>query len=659
MNVTTGRLRVLLIYAPFGLVESPNLGASIVKAATVEAGFPCDVLYGSVEFAHLIGFKDYLALAHSDSQTLLPERLFASAVFDRIPPMEAYYDAIVAPFNEAFGTWLAPKGPQSPQVDQLRAIEECAVTYCDEVAARPEMASYDIFAFSSSTGQNLASLAIAKRLKARFPEKLVVFGGANADGEMGPQLVRSFPFIDYAFAGDGDVGFPLFLDAVQQKRPVDLPGVFSRQNAATQVGTVAPLLRVNMDELPYPDFEDWFAAYARAPGNDGYQMSIPVEGSRGCWWGQKHHCTFCGLNGTTMAYRAKSPQRFCEEVEYLVNRYGVKSVMATDNILDSRWPKQLAALLQKKHSYDVLFFEIKANLSKADLQLLAACGITHMNPGIESFSSHVLQLMDKGSNALQNVQILKWAEEIGITLQYCFISGFPGETPYDYQEMAALLPKIVHLKPGKTFTRISIDRFSPYFTNPEKYGMQIDTCPAYRYIYDLPDDEIANLAYWCYSVSATGSSRNSLEPPSYAKRVAQLHRIWLSLYGRVDFSYTQNADGLVVLHDTRPIAVETTTTLDRLEGALFLLADRVTTSEAMYRALSSDPAWHAVSAGAVTDALGRLEARGALHRDGIHWLALANRDTGVAKGPVMAEVRLAPRTDPLQKRSEEIATAFS
>src|SRR5207245_1846578 len=151
------------------------------------------------------------------------------------------------------------------------------------------------------------------------------------------------------------------------------------------------------------------------------------------------------------------------------------------------------------------------------------------NPGIESFSTHVLQLMDKGSNALQNVQLLKWAEELGVTLQYCFICGFPGEEPHDYDDMAALLPKIVHLKPGKTFARISIDRFSPYFTNPCKYGMTLHTCPAYRYVYDLPDEEIANLAYWCYSVSATGSSRDSLEPPDYAKRVAQLHRIWVSL----------------------------------------------------------------------------------------------------------------------------------
>jgi ribosomal peptide maturation radical SAM protein 1 len=463
---------------------------------------------------------------------------------------------------------------------------------------------------------------------------------------MGPQLIRSFPFIDYAFAGDGDVSFPLFLKTVEEGRPVDIPGVFAQPNGTGgQPTTVQPLLRWDMDALPYPDFTDWFAAYARAPGNDGYKMSIPVEGSRGCWWGEKHHCTFCGLNGTTMAYRAKSPERFCEEVDALVKRYGVKSVMATDNILDSRWPKKLLPLLKEKRSYDVLFFEIKANLSKEDIQQLAECGITHMNPGIESFSTHVLQVMDKGANALQNVQILKWAEELGVTLQYCFISGFPGETAKDYDEIAALIPKIVHLKPGKTFTRISIDRFSPYFTRPEQYGMSLGPCPAYRYVYDLPAEEIANIAYWYYSESETGSSRVSLEPPEYAGRVAQLYRIWLSLYGKVSFSYTVDEAGLVELADTRPIAAEARGRLDPLESALFLLADRVTSPQGLERSLRSQPAWASVREGEIDAALDRLEQRSALHRDGHRCLALANRNTGTPKGPVMSEVRLSPRTD--------------
>jgi radical SAM superfamily enzyme YgiQ (UPF0313 family) len=42
-----------------------------------------------------------------------------------------------------------------------------------------------------------------------------------------------------------------------------------------------------------------------------------METARGCWWGAKHHCTFCGLNQNDMAFRAKSPQCAMDELVHL------------------------------------------------------------------------------------------------------------------------------------------------------------------------------------------------------------------------------------------------------------------------------------------------------------------------------------------------------
>jgi magnesium-protoporphyrin IX monomethyl ester (oxidative) cyclase len=58
-----------------------------------------------------------------------------------------------------------------------------------------------------------------------------------------------------------------------------------------------------------------------------------LETSRGCWWGAKQHCTFCGLNGGAMAFRSKSAERVVEEIRYLRDRYGVESLSVVDNIL--------------------------------------------------------------------------------------------------------------------------------------------------------------------------------------------------------------------------------------------------------------------------------------------------------------------------------------
>jgi len=630
-------LRVLLVNAPFGLIEYPHLGVSLLKAAVVEAGFACDVFYATVEFAQRIGFGNYRALESSASPLLLPERVFARALSERVPPLDAYYDACVRHFRSTalvlFGD--SPRGNNFDR-DNILRFERMAIEYCDEVASRPELGTYDVVGFTSSFGQHTASLALARRLKEKHPHLVVCVGGANAEGIMGRQLVRSFPFVDYAFSGDGDVAFPRFLHALAAGRPVDLPGVHAAADSREQTAETAPLSRANLDELPYPDFTDFFAAYEHVPEGRSSIRAIPIESARGCWWGEKHHCTFCGLNGMTMQYRSKSPQRFVDELAYLVERYGERHVMVTDNILDMKYLKTVVPMLKERRSHEVLFWEVKSNLSRRDLQDMAEAGITEIQPGVESLSTHVLELIDKGVTALQNVQLLKWAEELGITVIWMTLCGVPGESPEDYAAMADLMEKIPHLQPCRGFSRVTIDRFAPYFKWPERYGITIHPAPAYAYVYDLPADEIQNLAFWFYYDCANGSSRLSMEAPGYCKRALQLRTIWGSIYGRVRFCYHTADDGAVVLWDTRPGAAAEHVTLTPLESAVFLAADRVVTIVHVVRRLRDEPRWRDVGHDEVQAVLTDLEARRIVAHDAGHWLALANRATGRENRPVPA-----------------------
>ena len=76
-----------------------------------------------------------------------------------------------------------------------------------------------------------------------------------------------------------------------------------------------------------------------------------------------------------------------------------------------------------------MFYEVKANLRHDQLAKLRAGGIRQIQPGIESFSDQVLQLMDKGVTGLQNIQLLRWCEELGIDCAWNLLAGFPGEEP--------------------------------------------------------------------------------------------------------------------------------------------------------------------------------------------------------------------------------------
>src|SRR5205807_8166536 len=125
--------------------------------------------------------------------------------------------------------------------------------------------------------------------------------------------------------------------------------------------------------------------------------SLLFETSRGCWWGAKSHCTFCGLNGGAMAFRSKSSGRVMEELNYLVDKWHIDQVEAVDNILDMKYSNNVLPALALSPRPVHLFYEVKANLTRKQVQMLQRAGVRRIQPGIESLSDHVLQLMRKGT----------------------------------------------------------------------------------------------------------------------------------------------------------------------------------------------------------------------------------------------------------------------
>jgi magnesium-protoporphyrin IX monomethyl ester (oxidative) cyclase len=101
----------------------------------------------------------------------------------------------------------------------------------------------------------------------------------------------------------------------------------------------------DVDRVPVPDYDDYFAALSETPLHTGIFPALLVETSRGCWWGEKHHCTFCGLNGDEMAYRPKSVGRVLEELDLLARRYATHRFLVVDNILHRQHLKTLIPAL--------------------------------------------------------------------------------------------------------------------------------------------------------------------------------------------------------------------------------------------------------------------------------------------------------------------------
>ena len=165
--------------------------------------------------------------------------------------------------------------------------------------------------------------------------------------------------------------------------PAEVREVVTRRDGQVTTLSSRPPLR-SLDELPTPDYTEYFeraGALKLLPEDPEEPVFLPFESSRGCWWGQKHQCTFCGLNGMGITYRAKSAQRMMAELDELSKFYPTTVMEAVDNILDMSYFTTVFQKLSEAEPGYKIFYEVKANLSKEQLKLLQKGGIIFIQPG--------------------------------------------------------------------------------------------------------------------------------------------------------------------------------------------------------------------------------------------------------------------------------------
>jgi hypothetical protein len=192
-----------------------------------------------------------------------------------------------------------------------------------------------------------------------------------------------------------------------------------------------------------------------------------------------------------------------------------------------------------------------------------------IQPGIESLSTPVLALMKKGCTMLQNVQLLKWCAEVGITPIWNLLYGFPNENPADYERMAALIPRLTHLQPPTNVDKIRLDRFSPYFNDPANHGV-VDVRPSKltNLLYPISDDARRAISY---HFDFTYGDNRVL---TYAHGVIAAATRWMAVATGGALVGFINGDSAVIW-DTRLPATVTWTRIHGLYLEALLYCDRI------------------------------------------------------------------------------------
>jgi ribosomal peptide maturation radical SAM protein 1 len=606
-------LRVMLVSMPFMTTRCPSIQLGLLKAVAAASGFPTRTLHANLDFAVRIGVDDYELLCQHRGP-MVGEWLFSLEAFpDTAPDPDARMLDDLAYGLPHFGR---SHQELRDKLLQIRGIDIPA--YLGALVDSQPWKDASVVGFSSTFQQNTASFALARRLKQRYPHIVTVFGGANFDGEMGPELVRVIDCVDAAVIGEGDNTFPRLLTALADGTDLDaVPGLARRLNGQVKVTPSTPAA-VQLDDLPPPDYEEYFqhAEDLEILPRVGHRnVPLPIETARGCWWGEKHHCTFCGLNGTAMSFRSKSPDLVLNELASQAKRYRSFRFEAVDNIMDIAYLAKLLPVLAGNETGYEIFYEVKANLSREQLKLMAQAGVTHIQPGIESLSSHVLGLMRKGVRAIQNVNLLRWAQYYDIRVDWNLLWGFPGETEQDYVAQAAVIPHLFHLTPPSSANRIWLERFSPLFTDHDAFQLTHRTPErSYRYVYPGNVD-LERVAYF-FDYDLDGAL-----PDSVFTDMRRVTADWSSAWqaGTPPVLTYWSAPHLIQVYDERQRGQGGTYTFESTLADLYLAcSNRPTTAAAVRRKLGL----HLPTA-AIQELFGAFQERGLMFLDGQFALALA------------------------------------
>jgi len=304
---------LILVVPPFASPDWPSLCVHILADLAHSRGVRACVLYANLSFARLVGPAFYRELCVTRTGDMAGERLFR----------RAYHRTASHP-GAAPQCWSDLAGGKAAPFEEVQAL---AAQWSDAVAVRLAASPARHAGFSTTFEQTLASLSLITRLKTLAPDRVTLLGGANADGPMGAAIQAFEPAVDHVFVGESEESFLRFIDeTVLGGRPA--PALFQGENNNA------------LNELTATDYASFFIqfeALVMAPGCpeglDSSELRIPYETSRGCWWGAKHHCTFCGLNANGMNHRIKDPAKVEAEIHALSGQYNVDKIIMVDNIM--------------------------------------------------------------------------------------------------------------------------------------------------------------------------------------------------------------------------------------------------------------------------------------------------------------------------------------
>lgn len=277
----------------------------------------------------------------------------------------------------------------------------------------------------NSSSQIIAGLTLANMLKQRTKAHISIGGnhfGRVADAiEKHPEFFELF--CDSVSLEEGEIPVYKLAQYVNSEIKIeDVPNLMYLKDGKVCKNAMIEPLKLNdmkMASLKGYDLKQYFIP----------EIVMPFQTSRGCYW---RKCSFCD-HDFGMCYNIKNLDKLIDEIKYFKENYGITKFEFIDEAIS---PSYMKTMCQRfiDEKLNIQFFcdaRLETGFDKEVLELASKAGLKMVLWGYESGSRRIMDLINKGIDIDNRLNILRTAREAGI-FNFAFIFfGFPAETKED------------------------------------------------------------------------------------------------------------------------------------------------------------------------------------------------------------------------------------
>ena len=344
---------------------------------------------------------------------------------------------------------------------------------------------------STMTSQLPSAIKAADLVRRRFPTIPLIWGGAHPT--LFPEQTCVDPEVDVVVIGEGEDTVIEVAEAFQGKRDLsNIKGiVFKGEDGNTHFTGVRTPPDLNC--LPAPRYEDLFdiedyilrpRPVHGEPGKVRLTRTLDLHTGMGC----PHRCTFCidtvlyrpGKYYERSMYRGKTGQRTLDEIQMLIDKFGVEHVDFVDEnfFVDKHRLFEYLDQIEARQMRFTWFASCRANYfnegfvtEKVVAQMFRA-GCLMIGTGGESGSERMLRFMKKDILVPQIINEAKLLSKYKILSEFSFIVGLPTETADEMLETIDLVKELRRIGPF-------VGAQTPQLYRPLPGGELFDECIKY------------------------------------------------------------------------------------------------------------------------------------------------------------------------------------